>query len=264
MLRRRRTAVDAATPTRAARTASSRALRGVELALTPLCIAAAGAAFVAEVKLDGNATALSALGVVPVLAASMLRARRLTMVVVAFAVLLQVWGGIAGFVDRDQAGVQISAYLLTLAVIALQQSRSNAAGAADPATTVQKQEPAAVALPVTTAVASAVEETAVVPSVIRVTGLTVETPPVAYELSARVSQLLTRREQQVVVLAVQGFTARQIGAQLFIGERTVETHLANAYNKLNVRSKLELVRVIADADAREFRTRTEAAQQATA
>ena len=43
-------------------------------------------------------------------------------------------------------------------------------------------------------------------------------------------------------LAAQGRSAREIGAQLFIGERTVETHLANAYAKLGVTSKLDLVR----------------------
>jgi DNA-binding CsgD family transcriptional regulator len=53
---------------------------------------------------------------------------------------------------------------------------------------------------------------------------------------------LTRRERDVVLLAVEGLTAKEIGERLFIGERTVETHLANAYAKLGVSSKLELVR----------------------
>lgn len=43
-------------------------------------------------------------------------------------------------------------------------------------------------------------------------------------------------------LAVGGLTARQIADRLFIGERTVETHLSRVYAKLGVRSKLELVR----------------------
>jgi DNA-binding NarL/FixJ family response regulator len=76
--------------------------------------------------------------------------------------------------------------------------------------------------------------------------------------------MLTRREREVVTLAVQGFTAREIGSQLYIGERTVETHLANAYAKLNVRSKLDLVRVVNAMGHADFRTGTEAAQQVTA
>ena len=53
---------------------------------------------------------------------------------------------------------------------------------------------------------------------------------------------LSRRERQVARLAADGLTAREIANRLFIGERTVETHLANAYPKLGVHSKLELVR----------------------
>ncbi|MGH8992424.1 MAG: LuxR C-terminal-related transcriptional regulator, partial [Acidimicrobiia bacterium] len=53
---------------------------------------------------------------------------------------------------------------------------------------------------------------------------------------------LTRRVREVARLAAQGRTAREIAAVLFIGERTVETHLANAYAKLGVTSKLDLVR----------------------
>jgi DNA-binding CsgD family transcriptional regulator len=52
---------------------------------------------------------------------------------------------------------------------------------------------------------------------------------------------LTRREREVARLAVAGGTARQIGERLFIGERTVEGHLARIYAKLGVGSKLQLV-----------------------
>ncbi|WP_412539204.1 LuxR C-terminal-related transcriptional regulator [Longispora sp. K20-0274] len=52
---------------------------------------------------------------------------------------------------------------------------------------------------------------------------------------------LTRREQEVLELAVGGASAKDIAERLFIGERTVETHLANIYRKLGVRSRIELV-----------------------
>jgi DNA-binding CsgD family transcriptional regulator len=53
---------------------------------------------------------------------------------------------------------------------------------------------------------------------------------------------LTRRELEIALLAVQGLTAREIGERLFIGTRTVETHLAHVYAKLGVASKVELIR----------------------
>jgi DNA-binding CsgD family transcriptional regulator len=43
-------------------------------------------------------------------------------------------------------------------------------------------------------------------------------------------------------MAVQGLTAKEIAKQLILGPRTVEGHLANAYAKLGVRSKVELTR----------------------
>jgi DNA-binding CsgD family transcriptional regulator/tetratricopeptide (TPR) repeat protein len=52
---------------------------------------------------------------------------------------------------------------------------------------------------------------------------------------------LTRREREVARLAAAGSTAREIGERLFIGERTVEGHLARIYAKLGVGSKLQLV-----------------------
>jgi DNA-binding CsgD family transcriptional regulator len=53
---------------------------------------------------------------------------------------------------------------------------------------------------------------------------------------------LTEREREVARLAAGGLTAREIGERLIIGHRTVETHLARAYAKLGVASKVELVR----------------------
>ncbi len=53
---------------------------------------------------------------------------------------------------------------------------------------------------------------------------------------------LSAREGEVARLASQGCSAREIAERLFIGERTVETHLANVYAKLGVASKVELVR----------------------
>lgn len=53
---------------------------------------------------------------------------------------------------------------------------------------------------------------------------------------------LSRREREAALLAASGLTAEEAAEQLFIGKRTVETHLANAYAKLGVTSKRELIR----------------------
>lgn len=57
---------------------------------------------------------------------------------------------------------------------------------------------------------------------------------------------LTKREREVAQLAVQGRTTSEIGQMLFIATRTVETHLANSYAKLGLRSRLELMRMGSD------------------
>ncbi|MGQ0846327.1 MAG: response regulator [Sporichthyaceae bacterium] len=57
---------------------------------------------------------------------------------------------------------------------------------------------------------------------------------------------LTPRELQVARLAARGATAPEIARELFIGERTVESHLARSYVKLGVDSKLDLVRRAAE------------------
>ena len=54
---------------------------------------------------------------------------------------------------------------------------------------------------------------------------------------------LTRRELEVARLAAEGYTAAEIGGRLNIGDRTVESHLASAYSKLRIRSRLQLIRM---------------------
>lgn len=57
---------------------------------------------------------------------------------------------------------------------------------------------------------------------------------------------LTPREMEVAQLAAQGKRNSEIARDLHISVRTVETHLANIYAKLNVRSRTELARLIRD------------------
>jgi DNA-binding CsgD family transcriptional regulator len=56
---------------------------------------------------------------------------------------------------------------------------------------------------------------------------------------------LTDREREIAALAAQGLSAKAIGQQLHIGERTVETHVARVYAKFNVHTRRELVDALA-------------------
>ena len=51
---------------------------------------------------------------------------------------------------------------------------------------------------------------------------------------------LSRREMEVIQLVIQGYKNRDIGAKLFISEKTVKNHLSAIFNKLGVTDRLEL------------------------
>jgi len=52
---------------------------------------------------------------------------------------------------------------------------------------------------------------------------------------------LTDREQQVLTVAAQGLTARQIGSRLGVRERTVTTHLSRIYKKLGAEGRVHAI-----------------------
>ncbi|HEY2370918.1 MAG TPA: AAA family ATPase [Gaiellaceae bacterium] len=55
---------------------------------------------------------------------------------------------------------------------------------------------------------------------------------------------LTAAEQRVAALVAEGRTNKEVAAALFLGERTVASHLTHIYSKLGVRSRTELVRKV--------------------
>ena len=57
-----------------------------------------------------------------------------------------------------------------------------------------------------------------------------------------ISSLLTPREICILKLVAQGLHNNQIGEKLFIGEGTVKVHLHNIYEKLQVQSRVALLR----------------------
>jgi DNA-binding CsgD family transcriptional regulator len=55
---------------------------------------------------------------------------------------------------------------------------------------------------------------------------------------------LTAQELQIAQLVAEGKTNKEIAAQLYLSPKTIEYHLANAYRKLDVHSRVELARIV--------------------
>ena len=58
---------------------------------------------------------------------------------------------------------------------------------------------------------------------------------------------LSEREVKVLALIANGLTNAEIAERLYVSVRTVESHRAHIHQKLNVRTRAELVRVARDA-----------------
>jgi DNA-binding NarL/FixJ family response regulator len=56
------------------------------------------------------------------------------------------------------------------------------------------------------------------------------------------SNPLSDREREVLQLVARGHTYKQIGAELFIADKTVENHVRNILGKLHLSRKQELIR----------------------
>jgi DNA-binding NarL/FixJ family response regulator len=61
-------------------------------------------------------------------------------------------------------------------------------------------------------------------------------------------EALTSRELQVARLVVDRKTNPQIAAELFLSQKTVETHLRNIFRKIDVSSRVALARAVEHAD----------------
>jgi DNA-binding NarL/FixJ family response regulator len=63
---------------------------------------------------------------------------------------------------------------------------------------------------------------------------------------------LGRAELRVVELVAEGLNNREIAERLFLSRHTVESHLKRVYAKLQIRSRVELTRLMLEAEATEL------------
>lgn len=63
-------------------------------------------------------------------------------------------------------------------------------------------------------------------------------------LQTRIDKELTERERSVMQLVVQGLANKQVADQLNISVRTVEVHRARVFEKMNVKSAVELANLL--------------------
>lgn len=61
---------------------------------------------------------------------------------------------------------------------------------------------------------------------------------------------LTRREEVILNLLVEGRTRTEIAEELYVSDNTVKTHIRNLYKKMGVSGKAELVDVVGERSAK--------------
>lgn len=57
---------------------------------------------------------------------------------------------------------------------------------------------------------------------------------------------ISKREMQCIQLLNQGSSAREVAEKLFLSKRTIETHINNIKNKLNITGKSDLIKFFLD------------------
>jgi DNA-binding CsgD family transcriptional regulator len=182
-------------------------------ALVALVVASIGLLFVADFFAPPDVP-LGAAVIVPVLISCLFLEEHWALAVLGLAILTRVADAIVGDTSPGLAALEVASYAAAVA-ITLSFARS-----------------VALIPPRTDA------EPVLQPSVVNLS--------VAYLEAAG----LTDRERQVLDMAIHGLTAKQIGERLYIGRRTVETHLARAYGKLGARTKSELIARLFDDSRR--------------
>ena len=65
--------------------------------------------------------------------------------------------------------------------------------------------------------------------------------PISNRKKANIRDVLSKREQEVVLLVVEGLSNKEIGRRLKLAEGTVKVHLHNVYQKMSVNSRKSLV-----------------------
>ena len=173
-------------------------------ALLLLCLLVVAALFAADLAAPRDVTLGAAL-IVPVLLAWATLETWSAIAVLVIAAATRVTGAIIGDEPALVANIEVISYLVGTAVVALTLRRAGDG--------VPVIAPEVTREPVTSG--------AVAPTFAGVG--------------------LTERERQVLAMTLHGLTAAQIGERLFIGRRTVESHLERAYGKLGVRSKREFL-----------------------
>ena len=187
----------------------------LELLFTALSVLVLALLFVGDL-LEPPRIVVGFLDLLPIVAAVWLASDAIALLICTTAVVLLTLTGVTGVVDWHTVGFEITTDLIIAAV-----ARIYARNLVDLLEVRRRRaRPGRVTTPGFT-IASLTAEPA--------TGLAA----------------LSQRERQVVDLAARGYTAREIGGRLFIGERTVETHLAHAYAKLDVSSRHDLIRMLA-------------------
>lgn len=79
------------------------------------------------------------------------------------------------------------------------------------------------------------------------------------EIVAR-RQSLSPREKEIAELLRLGLSNREIGARMFVTEKTIKTHISNMFRFMKVDSRFKLILKLAEIDATREKTSADVAK----